>query len=141
MYRRDYIIRLIERFGRALLMLRDRILKRQVQFADVRAEIHEVAREAGLDIDVARQLDAGMLLMWLSPTGEIDEPRFWLLAELLFLEGLASHEAGSGDGGHGDLARALAIYAKIAPSWRPNDQLASAGERCLEIQAILDSGR
>lgn len=141
MYRRDYIIRLIERFGRALLLLRDRILRRQVQFADVRHELHEIAREAGLDLEIARHLDPASLLMWLAPTGEIDPPRFWLVAELLYLDGLAAREAGTGDRGRHDHARALALFGRLPAAWRPDDTLASAGERCTELQEMLDSDR
>jgi hypothetical protein len=137
MYRRDYILRLIERFGRMLIALRNRILRREITAEDVRREIHEVAEEAGLDLGIARQLDPQMLLMWLSPTGEIDEPKFWLMAELLYLEGMAGHEGDTGDRGRADLTRARAIYARLAQDWRPSAALPSAGERCDEISRLL----
>jgi hypothetical protein len=67
MYRHDYILRLIERFGRALTALRDRILGRTADAATASAEIHEIAQAAGLDLGVARSLDPAMLLIWLAP--------------------------------------------------------------------------
>jgi hypothetical protein len=80
-----------------------------------------------------------MLLMWLSATGEIDEPKFWLLAELLYLEGMTAREAASSDRGRADLARARAIYARLPADWRPSVDLPSAGERLTEIAAVLEA--
>lgn len=138
MYRRDYILRLIERFGRMLIALRNRIFNREITEEDLRGEIHEIAREAGLDLNLARQLDPQMLLMWLSPTGEVDEPKFWLMAELLYLEGMEAVKASVGDAGRADLARARAIYGRLPAGWRPSENLASAGERCKEISILLE---
>ena len=137
MYKRDYILRLIERFARGLIVLRNRIFNREITDEDLRRDIYEIAREAGLDLTLARQLDPQMLLMWLSPTGEIDEPKFWLFAELLYLEGMNAREAGTGDGGRADLARAAAIYERLPADWRPSENLASAGERCKEISILV----
>jgi hypothetical protein len=88
MYRQDYIIRLIEQFGRAMAALLHRIKGRQIAPAEARAEIAQVAAQSGLDLGVARALDPAMLLLWLAPRGEIDPGKFWLMAELLLLEGL-----------------------------------------------------
>jgi hypothetical protein len=139
MYRRDYILRLIERFGRMLVALRNRILKRELESEQARAEIHEIAQESGLDLDVARQLDPGMLLMWLAPGDDVDEGKLWLMGELLYLEGLDARETGSGDGGRGDLERALALFGRLPAAWRPHPDLPSAGERAAEIGGLLDS--
>jgi len=136
MYRDDYILRLIERFGAALSALRDRILRRTREETAVTPEIHEIARQAGLDLDVARGLDPELLLMWLAPTGEPDPARLWLMAELLYLGGL--HSKGSGAvQWRGDLQRALAVLRRVPPEWRPGDAFATAGERAEEISALL----
>jgi hypothetical protein len=137
MYRYDYILRLIERFGQALRVLRDRILRREVKAADMREELREVASLSGLDLDVARRLDGGMLLMWLSPTGDVDPPRFWLMGELLYLEGLAARQEGGGDTGRADLEAALTVFSQVPEGWRPQEDLASAGERIAEIRGML----
>jgi hypothetical protein len=131
--RRDYILRLIERFGRALIALRNRILKREVSSAEVRAEIEEIARDAGADLDIARQLDPGMLVMWLAPTGEIDEGKFWLLAELLFLSAVDARESGAADRGRADFDRAIALLRKLPPDWQPAEGLPTPRERIAEI--------
>jgi hypothetical protein len=137
MYTRDYVLRLIERFGRALIALRNRILGRAVEAADVRAELEDLAQQAGLDLDVARQLDAGMLIMWLAPTGEVDPPRFWLLAELLYLTGLQAHQSGAGDRGRGDLGRAQALFARLPGESTPSPDFATAQQRSEEIAQLL----
>lgn len=139
MYRRDYILRLIERFGLALIALRNRILRREAEPAPLHAEIHGIASEAGLDLDLARRLDPQTLVMWLAPTGEVDEAKFWLLGELLYLEALTAQGQGEGDGGRGDMARALAVFSKLPAGWRPAADLASAGERCQELAERLES--
>ena len=139
MYRRDYILRLIERFGQMLIALRNRILKREGDSVEARAEIHEMARSAGLDLDVARQLDPPTLLLWLAPGDDVDEPKLWLMAELLYLEGLHAHEAGEPCVGQSDLSRALAVFGRLTATFRPHEDLPSAGERVEEIRQRLHS--
>jgi hypothetical protein len=136
-YRYDYILRLIERFAQALRLMRDRILRREVKAADMREELRELASLSGLDLDVARRLDGGMLLMWLSPTGEVDPPRFWLMGELLYLEGLAAREEQGGESGRADLEAALTVLSQVPEDWRPLEGLPSAGERVEELEALL----
>jgi hypothetical protein len=136
MYRHDYILRLIQHLGAALLTLRDRILRRQQDDVAVRTEIGEIARQAGLDLEVARSLDPRQLLMWLAPIGEPDPAKLWLMAELLYLEGLHAHGSGV-PGWRADFARALAILAHVPHDWRPDPTFPSAGERLAEIRTFL----
>ena len=138
MYRRDYILRLIERFGRMLIGIRDAILRRQAEPAQVQAEIREIAQQAGLDLAIARQLDPASLLLWLAPTPDFDPDRMWLMAELLYLEGIDAYTQMDG-GGRADLERALALFSCLPPEWRPTPDLAAAGERTAEIRDLLDT--
>jgi hypothetical protein len=135
MYRRDYILRLIERFGRMLIALRNHIVQRDIDSADAEAQIQEVAREAGLDFQIARSLDPSALLMWLAPTDEIDAPRLWLTAELLYLEALDARASGAEGAGRADFERALALFSHLPPDWKPSDDFGTAGERAGEIRA------
>src|SRR5678815_2509005 len=138
MYRYDYVLRLIERLGQVLRTLRDRLLQRQLSNDDVRAEIHEIAREAGLDLEFARRLDPATLTTWLAPNpDQVDADRVWLMAELLYVEALAARDAGDERQADGDLRRALALFGCIDPSWRPDADLASAGERVTELEALV----
>lgn len=137
MYRRDYILRLIERFGRMLIAMRDTILRRQTDGANVQAQIREIAEQAGLDLTIARTLDPASLLLWLAPTSDFDAGRVWLMAELLYLEGL---EASSGleASGRAELERAIALFSHLPPEWKPAADLAPAAERVAEIRGLLD---
>jgi hypothetical protein len=132
---------LIERLGRVLRTLRDRVVQQQSSNEDLHAEIQEIAREAGLDLAFARRLDPGMLAMWLAPVPDrADADRVWLMAELLYVEALASRAAGDERQADGDLHRALALLARIAPTWRPGADLPSAGERVAELEQLLQDG-
>lgn len=137
MYRRDYILRLIEQFGRALAVLLNRITGRQLPPAEAHAQIAEIASQSGLQLDVARSLDPAMLLMWLAPRGEVDAGKFWLMAELLFLEGMQAREEGLADRARADLERARVILTRLAADWRPQADLTSVGERLEAIAAII----
>lgn len=136
MYRQDYILRLIEQFGKALILLRNRILRRERERHAVHAEVGEMARQAGLDLDVARSLDVPSLLMWLAPAGNVDQARLWLMAELLYLEGLAALESDPA-AARADFSRALAILQRLEPGWRATADLPSAAELAAEIAGIL----
>lgn len=139
MYRQDYLLRLIEQVAQALAALRARITGRSAWPADTHKEIAAIAREGGLDLDVARSLDANSLMMWLAPMGDVDPARFWLLGELLLVAGLQLREEGQEARARADFERARAVFGKLAPDWRPHADLTSAGERISEIQALLVS--
>jgi hypothetical protein len=137
MFRQDYILRLVEQFGRVLATLPSKIKGRQLSPTEVHAQIAAIASQGGLQLDVARSLDPVMLLMWLAPRGEIDSGKFWLMAELLFLEGMQAREEGLADRARGDLQRARVILSRLAADWRPQPDLASVGERLEAIDAII----
>jgi hypothetical protein len=138
LFHRDYLLRMIEQIGRALLQLRDRILRRKIEPEEVRTELHAVAAEAGIDLDIARRLDPASLLLWLAPAGEIDEPRFWLLAELLYLGGLHLHEEGQDGAADAEFSRALALFERLPAGWRPVEELPSVEERMEDIRGLMD---
>lgn len=137
MYRRDYILRLIEQFSRVLAVLLNKITGRQLTPAEVHAQVAEIASQSGLQLDVARSLDSTMLLMWLAPRGEVDSGKFWLMAELLFLEGMQAHEEGLEDRSRADLLKARVILSQLDADWRPQADLASVSERLQTIAAII----
>ena len=138
MYRYDYVLRLIERLGQVLRTLRDRLLQRQLSDDDLRAEIQEIAREAGLDLAFARRLDPGTLATWLAPVPDrVDEDRVWLMAELLYVEALAERAGGDDLQAEADLSRALVLFGRISPAWRPGADSPTAGERVTELQRLL----
>jgi hypothetical protein len=136
MYRQDYILRLIEQFAQGLILLRNRILRRETDRQKASAEVTELAQQAGLDLGIARSLDVQSLLMWLAPAGQVDQARLWLMAELLYFEGLAALDADP-EAARADLARALAILERLEPNWRPTPELPTAAELQEEIRGLV----
>jgi hypothetical protein len=136
MYRQDYILRLIEQFAQGLILLRNRILRRETDRQKASAEVTELAQQAGLDLGIARSLDVQSLLMWLAPAGQIDQARLWLMAELLYFEGLAALESEPA-AARADLTRALAILECLEPNWRPTAALPTASELQAEIRSLI----
>lgn len=142
MYRYDYVLRLIERLGQVLQTLRNRLLHRQASDDDLRAEIREIALEAGLDLSFARRLDLATLKTWLAPIpGHVDADRVWLMAELFYVEGLAARAAGDAHQAQGDLRRALVLFECLSPDWAPGADLDSAGDRVTELERLTREGR
>ncbi len=92
-----------------------------------------MAREAGIDMDIARRLDPDSLLIWLAPGHDVDQPRLWLVGELLYLIGAQAMIEGTGDG-TGDLRRALAVFRRLPADWKPSEGFATAGERGDEVE-------
>jgi hypothetical protein len=142
MYRHDYVLRLIERLGQVLRTLRDRLRGRELSNEDLLVELQEIAREAGLDVAFARRLDPATMVTWLAPTLDpAGTDRVWLMAELFYAEALAARAAGAEPQAAGDLRRALVLFGRISPAWRPGTDLASAGERVAEVRGLLHASQ
>jgi len=92
MYRRDYLLRMIEEMGRIMARIRELLLGGEVVKAAT--ELQEAARVAGLDIGTARVLDADSLVLLLRPTPDADPGRVQLAADLLELDALVARAAG-----------------------------------------------
>ena len=137
MYRRDYILRLIEQLGRQLIALRNRILRREQDRDAVRQEIGEIATRTGIDLDVARMVDVSTLRLLMSVAGNVDPGRCWLTAELLLLEGIDAAQAGDSALARLDFARALDLYSMVEQDWQPLDELPPVNERIAETQRLL----
>jgi hypothetical protein len=137
MYRHDYVMRLIEAFGKSLIAIRDRILKREPDSHAILAELGEMSRKAGVDLDIARRLDPASLLIWLSPTGEYDPARMWLLAELLYLAGLRA-DADRPGAGRPDFTRALALLDHVPDDFTAPAGLGTAVTLSDDLQAMID---
>jgi hypothetical protein len=137
MYRHDYVMRLIEAFGKALIAIRNRILTREADSQTVLAELGEMSRKAGVDLDIARRLDQASLLMWLSPTGEYDPARMWLLAQLLYLAGLQA-DADRPGAGRPDFARALALLDHVPADFAAPGEFGTAVTLSEDLRAMID---
>lgn len=134
MPQRDYILRMIEQLGAALAELRRRILG-GARASAVRDDLARTADQAGLDIDLLRNFDLATLDFFARPTGEVEPARCWLMAELLYLDGLEADLAGRDAGG--SLLKARALYELIRPMGGMLVGLPEADERIAEIDRIL----
>jgi hypothetical protein len=118
--RRDYIMRLIEQVGQALIALRRRILAR-----------------GGLDFDLARAMTSETLLLMVAPGGEVDPGRCWLLAEMFYLEGVEAELSGWVGEARDSLQRAAFLFGMLQPIAGNLVGLPEAGPRIEEIERRL----
>ena len=137
MQQRDYILRLIEQLGSALVAIRNRILGRKVDPAALGDELAQLAGQAGFDLALLRGFSVETLHMLVSPTGEVEPARCWLMAELLYLDGLqADVEERSADA-RASLRKARTLFQMIAPAGGLLIGLPEAAERIGEIDGLL----
>jgi len=137
MEQRDYILRLIEQMGAALVALRNRILGRRADPARIGDELSTLAGQGGLDMALLRGFSGDTLRMLVSPAGEVEPGRCWLIAELLYLDGLqAQVEERTGDARE-SLSKARILYALVAPRGGMLVGFPEAAERADDIEARL----
>lgn len=136
MYRRDYILRMIEQLGAVMAALRRRLLGGSPP-DDALDQLESVASEAGFNLELLRGFDLPTLHLLVSPTGEVDPTRCWLMAEILYLDGL---EANLSDDprARDSLLKARALFELIRPWGGMLVGLPEAAERIAEIDAKLE---
>jgi len=134
MHQRDYILRIIEQIGAAFAELRRRILRRQ-DASVTRESLASVASQAGFDIELLRGFDLPTLHLLVSPLGEVDPTRCWLMAEILYLDGLEA-TLSEGDG-RNSLMKARALYDLVRPAGGMLVGMPEAAERIAEIDRLL----
>ncbi|HSF15778.1 MAG TPA: DUF6483 family protein [Vicinamibacteria bacterium] len=89
MFQRDYILRLLEQFARALGVILS--LRKAGRLEDAEADIAEASREfVGLDVVTLLALPLDQVVALLSPGGSPDPAKCLVLAELLFEKGEVS---------------------------------------------------
>ncbi len=136
MHQRDFILRLIEQLGAALAELRRRILRRDDSDA-VREALARTAGQAGFDIQLLRGFDLATLHLLVAPTGEVDPTRCWLMAEILYLDGLEA--ALSDRDGRDSLLKARALYDLVRPAGGMLVGMPEAMERISEIDQWIEA--
>lgn len=132
--RRDYLMRMIEQMGAVLARIRH-MLAGGEPVADV---LELEARKSGIDLDLARVLDQDSLADLLSPNGQPDISRLWLMAELLHLEGIRLDQEDQPEEGEMLHRKALRLFLTIQPAVL--NALPEGEQRIAEIEARL-SGR
>lgn len=131
---RDYILRMIEQLGAMLARLRERILGGD---PGAPSELSVEAARQGVDLELARLLDEDSLLLLLSPGGQPESARCWLMAEFLYLDGLQKEEEGRPGESHASYRRALRLFRALDPAVIGG--LPEATGRAAEVQARIRS--
>lgn len=139
MPQRDYILRLIEQMGAALVALRKKILGRSVDPEKIYQEMTSLAGQTGLDLDLLRGFTADTLHMLVAPTGEVEPARCWLMAELIYLDGLQAEVEERYDRAAEALKKARLLYTLIEPGGGLLVGLPEAGERIADVDERLAS--
>lgn len=134
MHQRDYILRLIEQLGAALVEIRRRILGRQNP-SEARESLARVSGQAGLDIELLRGFDLETLRLLVMPAGEVEPARCWLMAEVLYLDGLEAKL--SGGAARESLIKARALFDLVRPAGDMLVGMPEAAERIGEIDRLL----
>lgn len=143
MTQRDYILRLIERFGQLLIALRNRILDGDLSRAELEAELAGAVNSTGLDLSLVHALTPESLVEMIAPDGDMEPGRAWLVAETLYLDGLQSALEGRPDDARSAWERAVPLYEVLTPHGIIVAGLPEAEERLAEIRertASLDGG-
>lgn len=141
MAQRDYILRLIVELGAVLVELRRRILAREVVSGDAEDELGAVADRAGFDVGMLRSFSMDSLHLFAAPRGEVDPTRCWLMAEILYLDGLqATIEEQTADA-RTSLEKARVLYSLIAPGGGMLVGFDEAADRTEEIDRLLAGER
>ncbi len=135
MPQRDYILRLIEQLGQALLRIRKMILGEEPGGGRVDDELRRVGRRAGVDLDIARIATPETLLLLVAPTGEPDPGRCWVLGEMLYLDGLAAEAEGRAQAALASYDKAVRLFRLIEPGGAFLTGWPEAGERVRELEA------
>lgn len=135
MPQRDYILRLIEQLGQALLRVRKMITGKEVATGRVDEELRLIGRRAGVDLDIARVATPETLLLLAAPTGEPDPGRCWVLGEMLLLDALGAEAEGRDAAALAAYDKAVRLFRMIEPAGAFLTGWPEAAERVREIEA------
>lgn len=135
MPQRDYILRMIEQMGAVLAEVRRRLLGGRPS-EETRRELADVASQGGVDFELVKGFDLETLMMLVAPMGEIEPSRGWLMAEILYLDGLDARLTDRP--ARDSLLKARALFEMMRPHPALFVGIAEADERIAEIDVLLD---
>ncbi len=141
MAQRDYLLRLIEEIGAALIALRNAIMKGGAAGAEVEATLRRAASAAGMELELARAVSVEALPDMVAPTGEVEPARCWVLAEALMTDGMNRAYEGKPDLARSSLAKAAALFELVATGSTDRAAFPGAEERIAEIEELLEGLR
>jgi hypothetical protein len=88
---------------------------REVAAARIGEELSELAGRGGLDLGLLRGFTAETLHMLVSPAGEVEPGRCWLMAEFLYLDGLQAEVEERTADARESLTKARLLYGLLEP--------------------------
>lgn len=115
MAQKDYLLRMIEMVGEMLARLRKMLLGGETGPEEAEGALREVAGRAGLDLPFLRSVSHDTLVMLMSPAGEPEPGRTWMIAELFLVDGTRAEAAGDPEGALDRYQRALRLYGLLDP--------------------------
>lgn len=112
MSQRDYILRLVEEFGRALAQV---VYHRQIKdYAAAHNLIDEQCKQAlGVGIGFIHSLPEETVLSMLTSFGTLNTEKCWLLATLLKVEGDIYQDQGNPDASYYSYLKALNLFLEV----------------------------
>ena len=137
MTQRDYLLRQIEMLGELLLAIRKQILGQRGAGGVIQARLQEVSQRGGMDLALARAASPDTLRMLIAPSGEIEPGRCWLLAEVLYLDGMDAELSGDPDRALDSLDKARMLFSLLQPMGAFLVGFPEAAERLKDIEARL----
>lgn len=138
MVQRDYILRMIEELGAALIALRKAIFGGAAPVGEVEDAIRRAASGAGMDIELARAASVEALPAMVAPTGEVEPARCWVLAEALMTDGVHQLERGKHGPARSSLAKAAVLFELVGPGGAFLTGFPEARVRIAEIEELLE---
>ena len=138
MVQRDYILRMIEELGAALIALRKAIFGGGAPAGEVEDTIRRAASGAGMDIELARAASVEALPAMVAPTGEVEPARCWVLAEALMTDGVHQLERGKHGPARSSLAKAAVLFELVGPGGAFLTGFPEARVRIAEIEELLE---
>ena len=111
----DYILRMIEQLGQMLAALRKIILQQSAPAQVIADRLTAAASSGGFDLALAKAASVETIEMLVAPEGDLDPARCWLVAEVLYLDGLqAQLEERPGEAAV-SLRKSLPLYTLLRP--------------------------
>ena len=136
MLQRDYVLRLIEQFAKALGSILT--LKKARQFDEAQESLSRAARSlVGMDVETLLALPLDQISSFLSSGGTMDRGRCLVIAEVLFEDGDLSQLRSDPIRAHASRLRALGLLFELFGRER-RDEIPEA-DRYLGLMARLDA--
>ncbi|HIF08360.1 MAG TPA: hypothetical protein EYQ64_15920 [Gemmatimonadetes bacterium] len=138
MVQTDYILRMIEQMGQMLAALRKIILDKSAPAEEISDRLTSAASTGGFNLALARAASAETIEMLVAPAGELEPGRCWLVAEVLYLDGLQAQLEDRPEEASESLRKSLPLYTLLKPKGLFLG-LPEAAERIAEIETRLDA--